>query len=97
MTVVSDLRIPVNGELQQFAVNARRSPAGILAAHAVDRCSNFQRYRQAPRLAALDSPRPEHTKCLPMPSGRIVLLVPDIWSEWISNVYIACRLTLRVI
>jgi len=32
----------IDAELHEFAVNARCSPAGILAAHAADQCADFQ-------------------------------------------------------
>ena len=52
-------------------MNARCSPAGILAAHAADQGANFHCYRRASGLAVLDFPGPEQPKCLPMPGYEV--------------------------
>ena len=61
-------RLPdVDAELQQLAVNARRSPTRIFSAHAADEFANLAWDRRTPGPASPDFPRPEEAKCVAVP------------------------------
>src|SRR4051794_18598116 len=67
--ILADAGLPdVDAELQQFAVNARRSPTRIFSAQAADEVADFAWDRRPPGLASPDLPRPEKAKCLAVPS-----------------------------
>jgi len=60
----------VDAELEQFAVNVRRSPEWIFAAEHTDQLANLFRYRRAATLAMANLPTPEKAKALPVPADH---------------------------
>ena len=59
----------LDAELEQFTMNARRSPKRILATQPTDQCSDVLRNRRPTRLPAPDFPGPEQTETGPVPSN----------------------------
>ena len=52
----------IDAELQQLAVDTRRTPTRVFLAHASDEVANVAGDRRAPGLASPDLPRPEKGK-----------------------------------
>ena len=60
----------VDAELEQFAVNVRRSPQWIFAAQHANQLANLFRHRGATALAVANLPTPEQAKALPVPADH---------------------------
>ena len=58
----------VDAELEQFAVNVRRSPKWVLAAQHADQLANLFRHRRAARLAVANLSPPEQSEALALPA-----------------------------
>jgi hypothetical protein len=57
----------VNPEFEKFAVDARRAPKRVLAAHLPNQSTNSLRHRWAAALAAENFPRPKQSKSFAVP------------------------------
>ena len=57
-------------QFQQLAVNARCTPARVVAAHHPDQIADRLRYAGPTGLAAADSPRPEQAEAFTMPGDN---------------------------
>ena len=57
-------------QFQQLAVNARRTPARVVAAHHPDQIPDLLRYAGPTGLAAPNSPRPEQAEAFTMPGDN---------------------------
>ena len=77
----------VDAEFEQLAVDARRTPSGILSAHPADQVANFVGKRGSSRPASPNLPCPEETKApaVPGPGGlglnnrqRRARVAPDV-------------------
>src|SRR5215472_17987041 len=72
---------------KQLAVNARRTPARVVAAHHPDQIADRLRYAGLTGLAAANSPRPEQAEAFTMPCNHcfwaLVVEVPETqaWSR----------------
>jgi hypothetical protein len=55
-------------ELKQLAMNPRRAPEWILAAHGANQCAHFLRHAWSPRLTVSDLPGPEQAKAFSVPA-----------------------------
>ena len=64
----------LDAEFQQLAVNARRAPERVIAAHHPDQIPNLLRHPGPTGLAAADFPPPEQAEALTMPSDNGVRL-----------------------
>ena len=60
----------VDAELEQFAVDARRSPQRIVAAHLPNQVPRFPGDRRPSRLAAAHLPGPDHVKPFAVPGNQ---------------------------
>src|SRR6516164_4443860 len=60
----------VNVEFEQFAVDARRAPQRIVAAHLANQFSCFRGDRRSSRLAAAHLPGPEQPKPFAVPGNH---------------------------
>src|SRR5262249_50432672 len=58
----------IDAQLEQFAMDTRRTPERILAAHPANQLSNLFRHRWTPGLATTNFPGPEQPKALAMPA-----------------------------
>src|SRR5262245_17062150 len=58
----------MNTEFEEFAVDSRRSPKLVHAAHGSDQITNFLRDSRSSGLTVTDFPRPVPAKSLPMPT-----------------------------
>src|SRR5258708_8936570 len=63
----------LDSNLQQFAVDARRTPARVGEAHLTDQIANFRRYRWA-TFSTPTLPCPIEAKSLPMPGDNALRL-----------------------
>src|SRR5215471_16620034 len=59
----------VDAQLEQFPMNARRTPGRIVAAHPANQLPNLFGHRWTPGLAATNFPGPEQPKALAMPAN----------------------------
>src|SRR5664279_245110 len=59
----------VDAELEQFTMDARCTPPGILPAHLADQVSDFTRNGRPSGLAAADLPAPDQAKARTMPGN----------------------------
>src|SRR5271169_7267966 len=57
----------VDAEFEQFPVDTRRTPQGILSAHSADQISDFTGNGRSSSLATPDLPGPKEPKALAMP------------------------------
>src|SRR6516225_7798809 len=60
----------VDAEFEEFAVDARRSPKRVLAAHSPNQLSNLFGHRWTPGLTTTNLPRPEQPKPLAVPADH---------------------------
>ena len=60
----------VDAELQEFAVNVRRSPEWIFATEHTDPLANLLGHRRAAGLPMANRPTPEQAKALPVPADH---------------------------
>ena len=57
----------VDAQLEQFTMDAGRTPSGVFAAHSADQITDVARKRGSPRVAPPNLPRPEQTEATAMP------------------------------
>jgi hypothetical protein len=60
----------VDAELQQFAVNVRRSPEWVFATEHTDQLANLFGHRRAAGLRMANLPTPEQAKALAVPADH---------------------------
>src|SRR4029077_18697126 len=58
----------IDAELEEFTVDARSAPKGILAVHPPNQFTDFLRHRWAAGLAAANLPGPEQSESFAVPS-----------------------------
>src|SRR5258708_23984878 len=58
----------IDAELEQLAVNPRRSPEWVLTTHGPNQRAHLFRHGRPPRLTAADLPSPEQAKAFPVPA-----------------------------
>src|SRR5215831_6296615 len=61
--------VDVDAQLEQFPMDARRTPERIVAAHPANQLPNLFRHRWTPGLATANFPGPEQPKALAMPAN----------------------------
>ncbi len=67
--VLADARFAdVDANLEQFAVNAGRTPEWILTAHGADQVADLLRQGGPSRFSPPNPPGPKETKALPVPA-----------------------------
>src|SRR5215813_2672543 len=64
----------LDAQFQQLAVNARRIPARVVAAHHPDQIAERLRYAGPTGLTAANSPRPEQAETFTMPATTVSAL-----------------------
>jgi hypothetical protein len=67
----------VNAEFEEFAVDAWRSPEGVLATHPADQLANVFWHARAAALSVSDLPGPEPSEALPVPRDHGLRLDND--------------------
>src|SRR5258705_7365044 len=58
----------IDAELEQLAVNPRRSPEWVLTTHGPNQRADLFRHGRSPRLTVADLPGPKQTKAFPVPA-----------------------------
>ena len=59
----------LNAELEQLAVNPRRSPEWVLTTHGANQLAYLLGHARSPRLTVSDLPGPEQAKAFPVPAN----------------------------
>src|SRR3954470_7978776 len=60
----------IDAQLEQFAVDPRRAPERVLAAHHADQVADLLGHGGAPRLTLSNFPGPKQAKALPVPADH---------------------------